>query len=75
MTLNIVWDVIREEEKWIWCCYLRPEPSDLSYPNVFIKEQVLKSIANQKWYPYYCFYCYSCIVPGPGPETDFSSVI
>ena len=61
--LTTIWSVKNSDEKFVWCCYLRPAPNNLLCKTVSTTNRVLDAIKHQKWYPRYCYYCYSCIIP------------
>ena len=65
MKMSLRWTVKRPEEKWVWCCYLRPASEGLSLDTHYTSKHVLEAINKQQWYPHYCYYCYSCPLPNP----------
>ena len=60
-----MWTVKRPEEKWVWCCYLRPAPEGLSLDTHYTYNHIMEAMIKQHWYPHYCYYCYSCPLPNP----------
>ena len=60
-----MWTVKSPEEKWVWCCYLRPAPEELSFDTHYAYNHVMDAMNKQQWYPHYCYYCSSCPLPNP----------